>query len=688
MLQKRKLRVDASSKTPVALGDLFAILPHDLLPGIVAASDRPLITYVQLLGISHGIRGIFRGTPHDLSFDLDEPLTADVLAALIGPCKGLVKLSFRSVDIDGSDNPDLATYGCGCTEAACAGWVDEAFAGHDRLAVLEHLPTFYEPVIERILHHLPGLVELRLGAENYISAALLATLARSCPRLQSLRGECSDTYDDLDLKALAPLDDFRTLRAQWIFDERGLSASSNLMEIGRLDLSVFETVALKPLASHLTRVSMARIAEWDPANLPGAWLSQLERLALDGIPFSPRMAELDANRGTLQRLKLELHELTAADLVTLYASLDAMPQLTHLELTGEVPPGTDISTILPTGIYNRLEHLTLGPRGAVLPSGPPLRIVSGRLRRLDLQMLGRLSGLTVDCPALVELRLFEVSTLTLKCPRLRMLQNPPCNWFSALMPDLESVSTQAWDPFWLPDLLAMSTRLRSLPQVRLTRPDLLGLLWAGAASLVDLTLELDLAHMPNPLVLRLPGRLETLRLFLINAGAPLDSQVEAPGLRQLTVSSSGLLRLRLGCPALVAFSARCQGASLELDDQTRLRRLAVKGHCETTSLLDVLTRQGAHLHHVLLDAPEAPSDWPQLAAALSGLPRLANLQLNISNAPPPALQLACPQLRILKLDGADGDQKMVLTSPLLEWTDGCFGHVQLAEPAPNLSHGL
>ncbi|KAJ4462531.1 putative Dual specificity tyrosine-phosphorylation-regulated kinase 4 [Paratrimastix pyriformis] len=423
-----------STLTPVALGDLFAILPRDLLPGIVAASDHPVIPYVQLLSLSHGIRSIFRGTPRELFFDLDEvePPTADVLAALIGPCKGLLKLSFRSVDIGPDNPPDRATYGC-CTEAACAGWVDEAFGGHDRLAVLEYLPTFDEPVVERILHHLPGLVELHLGTEIHLSASLLASIVHSCPRLQSLRRQCADGCDELDLKALAPLADLRTLRAPSILDERGLPASSNLTAIGRLELSVFETVVLKPLASHLTRVRMTLLDDddWDPENLPGAWLSRLERLAMDSIPFSPRLAELlDANRDTLQRL------------------------MSWRLPTSRFFTRTDITALLPAGIYGRLERLTL-PKGVVLPSGPPLPIASHRLKRLDLQLLGRVAALTLDCPALVELSLpAEVTTLALKCPRLRELDiSAVSNWFSGLLPDLESLRAQAWDPAWLPGLL-------------------------------------------------------------------------------------------------------------------------------------------------------------------------------------------------------------------------------------------
>ncbi|KAJ4454205.1 hypothetical protein PAPYR_11154 [Paratrimastix pyriformis] len=161
-------------------------LSADLLLSIVEASPVPLHTYLGMLSLSHRTRLAVRGTPRELSFAEDHPddsprvITADALAAIVGPCMGLVKLTFpRRVCPDGP--PPLV--GCGLAEAACMPWVMETFAGHCRLAVLS-IPWAepLRPAMGLILKQLPGLEELHIDD----GALLPPGLAQSCPRLQAL----------------------------------------------------------------------------------------------------------------------------------------------------------------------------------------------------------------------------------------------------------------------------------------------------------------------------------------------------------------------------------------------------------------------------------------------------------------------------------------------------------------------
>ncbi|KAJ4454401.1 hypothetical protein PAPYR_10910 [Paratrimastix pyriformis] len=480
---------------------------------MVEASDHALQTYAKLLSLSHGIRLAVRGTPRELSFG-DNPKsrgempfpTADAVAALIGPCKGLTKLTFRS---EGTPN----VYGCGCTEAACAGWVDEAFGGHDRLVVLESPPAS-EPVLARILLRLPGLLELRLGTRPKISAHLLAVIAASCPHLRVLRtGSKHTTSPSMDLTGLAPL-----AGSLQEFDMPCLCPSpdvdafvGSLSAVGTLHIAHCTRAALEPIAAHLTDLSVGLVDDL-PEALSTAGLAKL----------------LAAHPATMQRLILVLIKPTPGGMTALMSALDALPRLTHLCLRTRraLLPGVDI-TALPARLLGRLEDLCLqldndpeddeAVRSTALR---PLSFASGRLKCLDIKDLGRVSGLTVDCPALAELRLPEVpagSPLSLKCPQLRVAQNLPA-WFPGFagpMPQLETVffvDSKGRDPVCLADLLAGgSPRLHNLYGVVLHRPDLLSRLCA-CDTLVDLSLVLDEARqLPNPLVLRLPPQLQSMK---------------------------------------------------------------------------------------------------------------------------------------------------------------------------------
>ncbi|KAJ4456781.1 hypothetical protein PAPYR_7909 [Paratrimastix pyriformis] len=235
------------------LQDLFACLPRELLRAVVEAAPSPERCYIQLLGLSHDIRASVRGILHEMCFlsDLARPsITAEALAALVGPCKTLRKLSFPIPE--GWNDINFS-------EAARSGWVDVTFGGHTRLAVLEQLPPLPEPVVERILSHLPGLV-----------------------KLTALRCHLSQT-DPPDLNALGPLSgvlkEFSAQGAPSCCEEglaafvRGLSVVTSLKLPCRCP-----PAALEPIASHLTALELA--GRLGAADLPGPWLCHLETLAL------------------------------------------------------------------------------------------------------------------------------------------------------------------------------------------------------------------------------------------------------------------------------------------------------------------------------------------------------------------------------------------------------------------------
>ncbi|KAJ4452954.1 hypothetical protein PAPYR_12711 [Paratrimastix pyriformis] len=672
------------------------VLPSDLLLCIVETSDRhSLQTYLQLLSLSHVIRLAVRGNPRTLSFDDDAPEsrpTADALAAIIGPCIGLTKLSFCP---SGSDIYQNA-YRCGLTEVSYAGWVDEAFGGHDRLTVLKYLPTTFEPAIERILHHLPGLLKLRLGSEARVSTHLLAAIAGSCPHLQALRVEGNSAI--LDVTALAPLaGSLQQFRCPHIPPSASLDAFvSSLSAVRTLHISRCPPAALAPLASQLTCLSMEMTGD-NEARLPGPWLSRLERLSLWGQPpiSAPLARLLAANQTTLRRVGLEVVRLErASGFSILMAALGALPHLTHLELTcSELPRDADV-TALPPEMLSRLERLVLrvAAQDASIPPPPPrvLRITSGRLKFLCLQALANLTALSLDCPVLAELLLpaYPLEQLTVNCPRPRRLIGDMHRL--APMPGLDCVRVPLCNPVWLPDLLAGAPRLRRI-HVKLAQMDLCQRLCA-CESLVDIRLDVTVTQLPNPLILRLPGRLESLELSFSGALMPLDLQVEAPSLRRLDLRSSDMgarLSCRLACPALTALRILLAGSDitfLELAERTRPRSLTIAGSWDTARLVEMLDRQGGLLHHLeLFSLVVAPSAWPQLAAALGRLPRLASLGLPIGRVPP-LLSLACPKLRNLTVV-VSGTEKVVLACPLLETLNGIRDpsrQLVLAVPAPNL----
>ncbi|KAJ4459278.1 hypothetical protein PAPYR_4817 [Paratrimastix pyriformis] len=701
-------RAQASPAT--AGDDSWARLPPELLRAIVEASSSPISAYIQLLSLSSALRASIRGTLRDLSLVVEPnpvheeyfiapAITTDALAALVGPCRSLCKLAFterwRGVDA-----------GAGESE----GWVDEAFGGHTQLAVLEQLPPLAESVIERILSHLPGLVELTVNPRFQISTRLLAALARSCPDLQVLRCSLEDSAPQPDFSALAPLSGVLKeldLRGGSPEAEENLAALvSGLSAVTTLRLPHCPPAALEPIASHLTTLGLGY-----ERDIPGPWLCRLEALSLvlsDSAPLAPLLV---ANQATLRSFTLML--LDTEGLRPLMASLRALPHLNRLILIAFDGRGrTTLSDLLPADLVDRLERLKIDIQQLFEPH--PVRITSKRLQQLVLRTSGGVEFCrALDCPALVELEM-NCSVTSLRCPRLRILRMPADHQdleVTAPMPDLEVVDFKGplvEDPAaWL--LTGSSPRLRELSHVRLTRPDLLARLCASE-SLVRLEhLHLYMIRLPNPLVLKLPGQLEYLDLHIKRRDVseddepppPLDLQVEAPGLRDFCLATEGYFlrscRVRLhNCPQLAR--AWLNTPSLELDAEEvagtpkamtmQPRGLFFVCTLDVANLVGLLARHGARLRNMALQCPlrGAGGDWPQLMQALSGLPRLTILDLNVSGASSP-LSFACPQLRSLVLEGLPDEVKVVLACPLLELLCGLRDpsrQLVLALPAPML----
>ncbi|KAJ4462521.1 hypothetical protein PAPYR_493 [Paratrimastix pyriformis] len=659
--------------------DPWERLPRELLRAIVEASPSPERCYIQLLSLSHVIRQSIRGIIRELSFrsDLITPtITVDALAALVGPCKSIRKLKFPIPD--GWSDID---------EATRAHWVDETFGGHTRLAVLTRFPPLSEPVVERILSHLPGLAELTVSRHLAMSARLLAALARSCPDLQMLQCSVSETAPP-DFAVLAPISGTLHEFELQSFLSSGESLAAfvgSLSAVTSLKLFYCPPAVLKPIASRLTTLEL-RYCLRDEKDLPGPWLCRLEALCLelDSVRFlAPLFRLLAANRATLSSLNLTLCSLKAAN----------VPE--HgLHIFGPAPPD----------LLGRLVRLSLD---ICIEDGvmDPVRITSSRLQFLCLRI--------EPDPELP-------SSLTLQCPRLRTMKvNAQLNLDgSAPMPDLEEAAFSgerpAVDPAWL--LAGASPRLRVLSGVKLTRPDLLARLCA-CGSLVRLKdLYLDVTRFPNPLILRLPGQLEQLDLDIDvgdrpdAAGGPLppaDLHVEAPGLLDFALCTPAAVplsaRLRLyNCPNVSRLELRSLTGSLSVQTENEMRQLrtiSVKGGIDATNLLGLLTRHGARLRKVTYlcgaDA-ELRAVWPQLMEALSGLPRLISLGLDIPKdvcEALPHLPVACPKLRWLYL-GLPDAARVVLACPLLEQITGIRDqtrHLEFALPptwAPRASASM
>ncbi|KAJ4462524.1 hypothetical protein PAPYR_496 [Paratrimastix pyriformis] len=542
-----------------------------------------------------------RGIIHKMYFrsDLITPtITADALAALVGPCKSLRKLSFPIPD----------------------GWsdIDQDTRAHWWMRPLGDIPSWLFPV-SRISTWAPRL---------------LAALARSCPGLQVLR--CGNIHDR-DLPALAPLSGvLRELDPRnFLCSDESLAAFvGSLSAVTSLRLPRCPSAVLEPIASHLTTLELYD-SLYEENNLPGPGFCRLEALTLvlepeSSLFLAPLARLLAANQATLRSLSLTLGDLKADEAPSLVAALRALPRLTHLDL------------------FLRLDI-------TAEDAADPLRITSSSLQVLCATVLS--SEPDRCCPTF------------LQCPRLHtmvMIAPSPAN------------------PAWL---LAGSPRLRVLSQIRLTRPDLPARLCASG-SLVRLEgLHLEAAEFPNPLVLRLPGQLERLDLHIERSARPsrgelppqpFDMQVEAPGLLDLSLAitdkSLPSARLRLhNCPNLARLKLK-SFTSLDEEDVAMmpLRTIISESGLGATSLLGLLARHGTRLRRVTywcLFEVKLHTIWPELMEALSRLPRLTRLALDVPEAFP-QLSFVCPKLRRLHLVGLPGEVKVALSCPLLSRLSG------------------
>ncbi|KAJ4455545.1 hypothetical protein PAPYR_9489 [Paratrimastix pyriformis] len=613
----------APERRPTQSFNLLEGLPAELLGALCAASEDPLAAYLTLIGLSHHFRAALRGTPTDLSLIVDpesacphfaEMLaaaghTTEALAAIVGPCKGLRRLVLPQL-------PGHSTF----TRLAhddwvgdCA-WVEEAFGGHDQLETLElPLTSQLVPLLPRILGHLPGLKDLHVdasGARDSLGAGI-------------------------DLTPIAAkLTHFTQFAISSPF-ERYLSALSNLREL----------------------------------KLYGSWPSR---------SFPRREGVLlSNNKDTLRSLSLDV----SRDVESLFAALAAMPHLTRLELRADMTC-LDLCARLPSLLPN-LQHLSLRLDFGYfdqLPLAPPsIRIKSTRLRTLRItNSTGCISvrgqtALTLDCPALEELVLLSglFSSIEPRCPKLRSLEGPylgPAQYNLQSIPNLVRVvlhGPQYTDSDWP----SLASRLCEYRSDALCPGGVPAALWASR-TLTRLQVRLVVAAFP----LRLPVQLARLKVDIGGSSDTVRSDelaVMGSGLRSLTMRHGPRgCRLVLNCPVLEVLSLEMphlRAFRMEARTVPPLRSLAIATGSsdgalglDPTPLLDFLARHGSRLRHLSL-APlsaEFPA-WPQLAAALSRLPRLIVLRLPGRHDGP--LALTCPHLRICHSSGP-----IVLSCPALE----------------------
>ncbi|KAJ4461084.1 hypothetical protein PAPYR_2529 [Paratrimastix pyriformis] len=681
--------------------------------------------YILLLGISHATRQSLRGTLRKISFDAtdledsadgDEPAqfdrmptpTADALAALVGPCKGLVELSLSA------RRPSL--WGCGRTEAVYGPWVDEAFAGHTQLAVLR-IPSAEAvmPAMPRILGHLSGLVEFQLDIRPGPSPdALLKILDRHCPRLEDLhlrflgchfaRGQPPQFFGRL--KRL-------TATGGGLVSDAALQSLTSLEQ---LHLDQY-TPALSHIASHLTHLTL------DGNNMlaavHGLGLTRLESLYLVGVSCADLCCLLADNRATLRSLAARLY----GPVGSLFQVLAACSVLTDLDLgLGFCPSGQVNLADLPQSLLDQLQSLRLDPDsgGYRGPYEKSIRIDSATLRRLDLRTVKLAPGTSaaLACPVLEVLTLPAAYILAngpacnypliLRCPRLLRISGLGEQTLTECqpMPHLVQVG-YTFGCGIRPSLEALragSPRLSRMSGGKLADPQGLVELCQVMPALTHLQATVLISRPECPfdgndddddepirIELRLPGHVEFLDLTLTDLEAPrsyvvkafpIVLAVEAPGLRAFILHDhcfSGVRSLAMRCPALVELGLVEVPALTEFTLDTShvgpgacgpfLRSLRIF-RCralQVASLLACLGRHGACLSEVAIQETftswRDDANWSQLVAALSALPRLIRLELECDR--PIDLSLACPVLRSLNVHDTR-PRSLVLDCPLLE----------------------
>ncbi|KAJ4455978.1 hypothetical protein PAPYR_8940 [Paratrimastix pyriformis] len=714
------------------------MLPRELLLAVIDAAPFQLQAYCQLIGLTHGIRTAIRGAPRELSFMGPKPLLdnheydrfnsedeyclapclpADALAAIVGPCKGLVRLTLPP-----HNRHHPSVLGCGLPlvededeDERC--WVDEAFEDHTQLAYLK-IPgagTFW-PAIWRILFYLPGLEEFHFLEARPLEVGMFQALATFCPKLRVLRltQDVQISRLGLDFMVLAALSG--TLKELIIPDvyldgNSPGSLVSRLHSLERLEVGGWDTVdRLRPVAQHLTQFRTHDQIDC----LDEAGLCRLESLASSSdASVNLSTPVITAYRDTLRSLSLSSLTGPSPDRGFLAAPLGGLTHLTCLELDLPRVEDCSLSTVLaalPPGLLeNQLECLSL--RGISDPKEHACAVSSRTLRKMELDFsLPGSCTLTLACPALENLALpFGDSNpyeLVMDCPHLRFLTSLNGQNLDRIapMPELVSVSGH-WlrlDPAWLAQLGTRAPRMRHLsqlvlsvlPQLSFFMSDLtasqavLTQIFAGCPSLTTLQ-SIDL-HFPSTtdspaVVLRLPEQLEAWdgRVSFEGPQGPAELRLEAPGLRVLRLEVPPQVQLTLACPTLVALLVPAQGASsfaLAEGTDPPLRSLCLE--CPpmwatwepmpssllavlTASLLAILTRHGSHLQCVSLSSKRlSPEVWPEVAAALGRLPRLVSLTLY--GIPSADMVLACPRLSHLTIHTASDKDAVKLRSLVLD----------------------
>ncbi|KAJ4458231.1 hypothetical protein PAPYR_6049 [Paratrimastix pyriformis] len=717
---------------PVAQGggpSLLIRLPSELLLTIMEASSPSLETYLQLLSLCRATRTAIRGTPRELSFflcnndddndayegDVTDPLMAqviapspDALAALVGPCKGLVKLTLP--------RGNVMLLG---RSPANAPWVSEAFEGHSRLAVLS-VPSAdaYMPFLPGIVGLLPGLEELHMGGPDQIT-----TMTRHSIRGSSWAAHLFSKADEL----LAALGRSRPPLLRVLRHSLRPIAQLRLLNCGGIseDLADVGLCRLESVQLSLRCDSAAEVAT-------------LGRL-------------LGANRDTLRTVILEAVAGGAAarprgvgpiSLAGLFDPLNGLPHLDDLtvilteeyRLENTLPDPDAVLGCLTPGLLDRLAHLSVHlcygkPEFNNRCPTAPIRIAARRLRTLCFNvgyMILSSTILELACPCLEALALPEyvkrykqafLGGLVMDCPQLRSIEGFPgerCQCQATAMPHLARLRVLRGTASLgaLLPLLDLAPGLRDLsPTIAVTQAaHLARLLASDTLTRLSLSANRDVVGR----ILRLPAQLERLELSL--STHPNELVVDAPGLRSLSLTDDDAwqkseLRVALRCPALLALKLDVSRLThlgladpggpvpplvhliLHVEPHSRymsdIREMeeATQDEPFMEDVAGTLELLGARLRCLCLRGT-FPA-WPQLAAALGRLPRLAELALFRLTAPGD-LVLACPALQRLTLSDTRF-RSVVFDCPRLEVLVMCFipGCLERFEPAgghtpPNL----
>ncbi|KAJ4455986.1 hypothetical protein PAPYR_8950 [Paratrimastix pyriformis] len=701
--------------TPTLDGFPLGLLPRELLLTLVDAAPFPLQVYCQLIGLTHGIRMAIRGAPRELSFQCPVPISADprhptrvdehclapclpadALAAIVGPCKGLVRLTLPT-----HNRRHPSVLGCGLPldehdKPGGTTWVDEAFGGHTQLAYLE-IPGAgtLATAIRRILSHLPGLEEF-----HFLHARPSSACSKRWPPAAPSCACCISQHDGSSPDRIlwpsspspAPSRSSSSLACRWAAGCLVVSSPNcTLWSDSRWTVATWGCCAPLPRISSIsprTEIPRSGFGAW--TRVSAAWNLALESFTSETEPdekiFAPVMT---ACRDTLRSLSLTA-QFGICPGHGLLAALGALTHLIRLKLSLLDKRATlaIILAALPPGLLeNRLVSLSL-ELSSDKDDASAYQLNSRSLRQLDLGLhLPGSCTLTLACPALDRLALpFVVGgsrpyALVMNCPHLHSLERLHGQQnlgHSTPMPELVEASglycEQRLDPTWMPQLMALSPRLRVMSGLLVSHA-MLSQLCAGCPSLMTLRsirlrtkksayrqqVKNVAATTDSPAFpLRLPEQLEVMdgQITVEGPQGPLELRLEAPGLRVLRLDVPPQMRLTLACPDLVALDLT-GGSSFALAEglDPPLRSLCLgcanvpgkMDHPITDSLLPVLTRHGSHLQCVSLSSKRLiPSTDVVLAC-----PRLSRLTIR-----PPigaefglrlrSLVLNCPQLEELK----------------------------------------